>query len=43
MAPGPGSVVPITAEMSPAVKTPGAMGSRKAVVAANAASLWIGL
>ena len=43
MAPGPGNWVPMTAEMRPAVKTPGAMGSPKLVAAAYAGSLWIGL
>jgi len=35
--------VPITEEISPAVKMPGAMGSLKSVVAAYWASLWTGL
>src|SRR5213594_3672439 len=38
-----GTQLPMTAEMRPAVKTPGAMGSPKLVAAAYAGSLWIGL
>jgi hypothetical protein len=34
MAPGPGSCVPMTAEMRPAVKIPGAIGFLNGVVAA---------
>jgi hypothetical protein len=34
MAPGPGSSVPMTAEIRPAVKMPGAIGSLNGVVAA---------
>ena len=41
--PGPGSVVPMTAEISPAVKIPGAIGVLKIVAAAYAGSLCTGL
>ena len=37
--PGPGSLVPMAAEISPAVKTPGAIGSLNGVEAAYCASL----
>ncbi|OLD93445.1 MAG: hypothetical protein AUG80_20750 [Candidatus Rokubacteria bacterium 13_1_20CM_4_68_9] len=37
-APGPGSSVPITAELNAAVRIPGAMGSPNEVDAANSAS-----
>ena len=43
MAPGPGSRVPITAEMSPAVQMPGAMGSLNTVPAAYSRSECTGL